>query len=118
MTNQQHRLAGLQLLGFRAHHLSDGELLSFCDDALKDFRDPVVVSAIRVLQRRDGETIAACLAGLCRTGSVIVAEAAFRALGCIATPASQDYLQELSETLSDESRRQLACRQLSHQFRG
>ena len=114
---QQHRLTGLQLLSFRAHTLSDDDLLNLCGDTLEDFRDPVVIAAIRVLQRRDGTAITQRLADLCQTGSMPVCEAAFRALGCIATSASQSSLMELSECLNDEQRRKLACQQLNQQFR-
>ena len=114
---QHQRLAGLQLLSFRAHCLDDAELLTLCQDALDDFRDPIVVAAIRVLQRRDGDAISARLADLCRTGSMAGADAAFRALGCIATPTSQRHLLELSQSLQDDDRRQKACRELSQQFR-
>ena len=114
---QHQRLAGLQLLSFRAHCLDDAELLNLCQDALNDFRDPIVVAAIRVLQRRDGDAIGARLADLCRTGSMAAADAAFRALGCIATPTSQRHLLELSQSLQDDDRRQKACRELSQQFR-
>ncbi|WP_255476990.1 HEAT repeat domain-containing protein [Synechococcus sp. A15-60] len=114
---QQHRLAGLQLLSFRAHTLSDEELLRYCSGLLHDFRDPVVIAAIRVLQRRDGSIISNRLAQLCIDGSDEVAAAALRALGCIATPSSQSSLLELSKTLSDASRQQLAQQQLEQQFR-
>ena len=114
---QQHRLAGLELLQFRAHSLTDDELLDFCAEALKDFRDPVVVATIRVLQRRDGALISEKLADLCRNGSLPVAEAACRALGCIATPASQRCLLELSQQLDDDNRRKMVSTQLSQQFR-
>ena len=114
---QQHRLAGLQLLSFRAHSLSDQELITYCSELLNDFRDPVVIAAIRVLQRRDGESISTRLAQLCIEGSDDVAAAAFRALGCIATPISQKCLMELSQTLNDPSRQQLAQQQLKQQFR-
>ena len=114
---QHHRLAGLQLLGFRSHTLSDNELLTLCTEPLNDFRDPVVIAAVRVLQRRDGATISERLSDLCKTGSDNVAAAAFRALGCIATPISQRCLKELSQTLSSESRKQLAFQQLQQQFR-
>ena len=114
---QLHRLAGLQLLSFRSHCLSDDALLQLCDQVLNDFRDPVVVAAIRVLQRRDGVLISETLSKLCRNGSITVAEAAFRALGCIATPTSQRCLLELSQDLNDESRKQMASKQLNQQFR-
>ena len=114
---QQQRLAGLELLQFRAHSLTDDELLDFCAEALNDFRDPVVVATIRVLQRRDGALISEKLADLCRNGSLPVAEAACRALGCIATPASQRCLLELSQQLDDDNRRKMVSTQLSQQFR-
>ena len=114
---QEHRLAGLKLLEFRSHCLTDSEVLQFCREALDDFREPVAIAAIRVLQRRDGATISARLADLCRVGSDGVAEAAFRALSCIATTDSQKFLLELSQTLQDESRRKLAGQKLNEQFR-
>ena len=114
---QEHRLAGLKLLEFRSHCLTDEELLVFCSDALDDFRDPVAIAAIRVLQRRDGKAISERLAALCRDASDGVADAAFRALSCIATPDSQRQLLELSQTLEDGPRRQLACQKLNEQFR-
>ncbi len=114
---QEHRLAGLKLLEFRSHCLTDVELLAFCSGVLNDFRDPVAVAAIRVLQRRDGKAISEQLAEQCRHGSDGVAEAAFRALSCIATSDSQQLLLELSRTLKDESRRKRACQKLNEQFR-
>ena len=114
---QNYRLTGLQLLSFRAHTLTDRELLNLCSEALDDFRDPVAIAAIRVLQRRDGPEITQRLAELCRSESIPVCEAAFRALGCIATPESQACLLELSQSLSDEKLRQRALQQLNQQFR-
>ena len=75
------------------------------------------MAAIRVLQRRDGVLISEKLAELCGNGSLPVAEAALRALGCIDTPASQRCLLELSQELNDNSRRRMANTQLSQQFR-
>ena len=114
---QQNRLAGLQLLTFRAHGCSDDALLKLCDGVLDDFRAPVVIAAIRLLQRRDGPAIANRLAALCHSTTDSIAEAAFRALGCIATPASQRCLLELSESLDNPTRRFMACEQLAQQFR-
>lgn len=114
---QQQRLAGLQLLIFRAYTLNDQELLKLCEPALQDFRDPVVIAAIRLLQRRDGATIAERLSQLSETGSESISDAAIRALGCIGTSTSQRCLLEISQTLNDEKRRKMACQQLSQQFR-
>ena len=114
---QQRRLAGLQLLLFRAHLLEDDALLRLCEEPLKDFRDPVAIAAIRLLQRRDGEAIAKRLAAICHEGSDPVAHTALRALGCIATPASRTFLQQLSQSLPEGARRDQARRQLKQQFR-
>ena len=105
------------MVGMVTTSVPDEEILALCTEPLDDFRDPVVIAAVRVLQRRDGATISERLSDLCRSGSDNVAAAAFRALGCIATPISQRCLKELSETLSCESRKQLACQQLQQQFR-
>ncbi len=113
----QHRLIGLQLISFRAHTLTDQELLALCSDLLDDCRDPIVISTIRVLQRRDGGAISHRLAALCMSNSEVIADAAFRALGCIATSTSQELLVELSESVDDPKRRKLAHRELNQQFR-
>ena len=113
---QQQRLAGLQLLIFRAYTLSDQDLLHLCEPALQDFRDPVVIAAIRLLQRRDGVVIAERLSQLSETDSESIAEAAIRALGCIGTSSSQRCLLEISQSLKDETRRKMAHQQLAQQF--
>ncbi len=111
------RLAGLQLLSFHAHRLDDRELLRVCDKLLKDFRDPVALATIRLLQRRNGTAITERLAQLTMDGADPVAAAALKALGCIATPASQRWLLELSQALPEGDRRQMACKQLKQQYR-
>tara|TARA_B100002052_G_scaffold294021_1_gene318120 strand:+ start:510 stop:1232 length:723 start_codon:yes stop_codon:yes gene_type:complete len=115
--SQQRRLAGLQLLTFHAYLLNDDELLQLCEQPLQDFRDPVVIETIRVLQRRDGTLITDRLAALIPNSSDAIARAALLALGCIATPTSQRWLLELSQSLPEGERRQLACKQLGQQFR-
>ena len=113
----QLRLAGLQLLSFHAYQLDDSTVLRLCEPLLNDFREPVVLAAIRVLQRRDGSEVSERLAKLSDAGSDTVAAAALRALGCIATPNSQRWLLELSQNLPDGERKQLACKQLQQQYR-
>ena len=113
----QLRLAGLQLLNFHAYQLNDARLLQLCEPLLNDFRDPVALAAIRLLQRRDGAEVSERLAQLSGTGSDAVAAAALRALGCIATPTSQRWLLELSQSLPEGERRQLAFKQLQQQYR-
>ena len=114
---QQQRLAGLQLLAFRAYTLNDQNLLNLCEPALQDFRDTVVIAAIRLLQRRDGAAIAKRISELSDTDSDSISGAAIRALGCIGTSTSQRYLLELSQSLTNEKNRTMASQQLAQQFR-
>ena len=114
---QAHRLAGLELLKFRSHLLTDQQLLDYCSEALNDFRDSVVIAAIRIIQRRDSKIICKELYYLCRTGSDVVADASLRALSCIATTDSKYYLKKLSQSLEIDSRRELAYQKLKEQYR-
>ena len=51
------RLAGLNLLRFKSHLLNATEILELVDDLLFDFREDVVIEAIKILQRRDEEKL-------------------------------------------------------------
>ena len=116
LPGQAQRLAGLNLLGFKSHQLKAIELLQLCEPALQDWRDPVVISCIRLLQRRDDTLISNRLANLVQAGSDLAAEAALRALGCMATTQSKLALKLLSTELSDQERRTHALRQLKQQY--
>ena len=107
----------IYLLEFRSHLLTDQQLLDYCNEALNDFRDSVVVAAIRIIQRRDSKDINKRLFRLCQEGSDKVAITALRALSCIATANSHGYLLKLSKNLKSESRRSLAHKKLNEQFR-
>ena len=116
LPGQAQRLAGLNLLGFKSHQLKAIELLQLCEPALQDWRDPVVIACIRLLQRRDDTLISNRLANLVQAGSDLAAEAALRALGCMATTQSKLALKLLSAELSDQERRTHALRQLKQQY--
>ena len=116
LPGQAQRLAGLNLLGFKSHQLQAIELLQLCEPALQDWRDPVVIACIRLLQRRDDTLISNRLANLVQAGSDLAAEAALRALGCMATTQSKLALKLLSTELSDQERRTHALRQLKQQY--
>ena len=116
LPGQAQRLAGLNLLGFKSHQLQAIELLQLCEPALQDWRDPVVIACIRLLQRRDDTLISNRLANLVQAGSDLAAEAALRALGCMATTQSKLALKLLSTELSDQERRSHALRQLKQQY--
>lgn len=114
--SQSMRLTGLRLLRFKAHQLDAQALLSLCAPCLEDWRDPVSVAAIRLLQRRDDPSISEALAQIGRQGSEASAQAALKALGCIATPHSRASLQALAEELPPGERQRQAMRQLEQQL--
>ena len=114
--SQSMRLTGLRLLRFKAHQLDAPTLLSLCAPCLEDWRDPVTVAAIRLLQRRDDPSISEALAQIGRQGSEASAQAALKALGCIATPHSRALLQELADELLPGERQHQAMRQLEQQL--
>lgn len=114
--SQSMRLTGLRLLRFKAHQLDAPTLLSLCAPCLEDWRDPVTVAAIRLLQRRDDPSISEALAQIGRQGSEASAQAALKALGCIATPHSRALLQELADELLPGERQRQAMRQLEQQL--
>jgi len=114
--SQSMRLTGLRLLRFKAHQLDAPTLLSLCAPCLEDWRDPVTVAAIRLLQRRDDPSISEALAQIGRQGSEASAQAALKALGCIATPHSRALLQALADERLPGERQRQAMRQLEQQL--
>nr|MCH9773436.1 HEAT repeat domain-containing protein [Cyanobacteriota bacterium] len=91
-------------------------LLQLCEPALQDWRDPVVIACIRLLQRRDDIIVSDRLTTLVQEGSDAAAEAALRALGCMATTHSKRALKSLSAELTNQERREQAVRQLQQQY--
>ena len=116
LPGQAQRLAGLNLLGFKSHQLQAIELLQLCEPALQDWRDPVVIACIRLLQRRDEILISNRLTNLVQAGSDAAAEAALRALGCMATIHSKLALKLLSTELTNQTRRTHAMRHFQQQY--
>ena len=116
LPGQAQRLAALNLLGFKSHQLQAVELLRLCECTLQDWRDPVVIACIRLLQRRDEIAISTRLGIMVQEGSDSAAEAALRALGCMATTHSKIVLKSLSEELTNSRRQEQAMRQLQQQF--
>ena len=116
LPGQAQRLAALNLLGFKSHQLKSIELLQLCECALQDWRDPVVIACIRLLQRRDDLIVSDRLTTLVQKGSDAAAEAALKALGCMATTHSKLALKLLSVELTNPERRTQAMRQLQQQY--
>ena len=110
------RLAGLNLLRFKSHLLNATEILELVDDLLFDFREDVVIEAIKILQRRDEEKIIKCISKVAKNGTDKTVEKALIALGTIGTEESVTELSSLSRHLTKESHRQMAHKQISHQY--
>ena len=110
------RLAGLNLLSFKSHLLNASELLELIKDLLEDFREEVIIQVIKILQRRNEEEIVICISELASNGTDKVVEAALIALGTIGTEQSSLALATLCRELHDKTHREIAQKQLSHQY--
>ena len=109
-------LAGLELLKFKVHQLSDDLLLDLVQKPLKDFRDPIVLSTIRVLQRRNSAAVNSQIAEIAKNGSEATARAALLALSCIATSHSLATLSNLLNELPQGPLKEMAQMQLQLQL--
>ena len=110
-------LAGLELLKFKVHQLSDDLLLDLVQKPLKDFRDPIVLSTIRVLQRRNSAAVNLQIAKIAKNGSEATARAALLALSCIATSHSLATLSNLLNELPQGPLKEMAQKQLQLQYK-
>ena len=110
------RLAGLQLLNFKLHQLEETQLLYLVEHLLEDFREQVVIQVIKVLQRRDEEKIINEISNAAKNGTEQIVKIALIALGSIGTEYSSRKLAQLSQELTDESHKEIAKIQLSHQY--
>ncbi len=110
------RLAGLNLLRFKSHLLNATEILELVDDLLFDFREELVIEVIRILQRRDEAKIIKCISKVAINGTDKTVETALIALGAIGTEESVNELSSLSRHLTKKSHRQMAHKQISHQY--
>ena len=110
-------LAGLELLKFKVHQLSDELLLDLVQNPLRDFRDPVVLSTIRVLQRRNSAAINSQIAEIAKNGSEATSRAAILALSCIATSHSLATLSNLLNELPKGPLKEMAQKQLQLQYK-
>ena len=110
------RLAGLNLLRFKSHLLNATEILELVEDLLDDFREEVVIEVIKILQRRDEEKIIKCISQVAINGTDPTVETALIALGSIGTKESLIALSSLSQNLTNRTHRQMAYKQISHQY--
>ena len=110
------RLAGLNLLRFKSHLLNATEILELVEDLLDDFREEVVIEVIKILQRREEEEIIKCISEVAMNGTDKTVETALMALGSIGTEESVISLSSLCRRLTKSSHKQMAYKQLSHQY--
>ena len=110
------RLAGLNLLRFKSHLLNATEILELVEDLLDDFREEVVIEVIKILQRRDETIIIKCISQVAMNGTDQTVETALIALGSIGTDESVIELSSLSRHLTKRTHRQMAYKQISHQY--
>ena len=110
------RLAGLNLLRFKSHLLNATEILELVEDLLDDFREEVVIEVIKILQRREEEEIIKCISEVAMNGTDKTVETALIALGSIGTEESVISLSSLCRRLTKSSHKQMAYKQLSHQY--
>ncbi len=115
--SKEMRLAGLELLLFKSHQLSDTKILCLTKELLNDFRDSVVIKALKILQRRNGRDITLKIGEMAIKGSDLVAKEAIMALSYISTPNSYEMLSKLVNILPPGQRRDLTNKQLSNQYR-
>ncbi len=111
------RLAGITLLSFKAHQLSDKELLELTEELVDDFREPIVIATIKILQRREGVDICKIIAKIVQQGTDSTAQSAIMALGSMGTVTSHQMLSKLNGTLAEGERLKLVKKQIIHQYR-
>ena len=114
--SMQMRLAGLDLLSFKAHLLNANELLELVGDLLDDFREEVVIKVIQTLQRRDEDQIINCITKIACSKMDKIVEIALIALGSIGTSRSVFALSQLSRELPNKIHREIAQKQIAHQY--
>ena len=114
--SMQMRLAGLNLLSFKLHLISETDLCELVDDLLDDFREEVVIQSIKILQRRNEERIIRRISKVSMNGTDKIVETALIALGSIGTEYSALKLSELCEKLTNKNHKKMAQKQLSHQY--
>ena len=115
--SQAIRLAGLEILKFKAHQINDELLIEILKEPISDFREAVVLKTIRILQRRDGIIVCNELAKIVKHGHEKISDAALIALGSIANTNSIQVLLRLSQTLESGQKKEMTLKQLSQQYR-
>ncbi len=114
--SQAIRLSGLRLLEFKVYQLNEEKLLGLTKELLNDFRDPIVIATIKILQKRDGIGICNALAKKVTTSSDKISHYALVALGAIRSNESLKHLLELRDYLPNGKIRDFAIKQIKSQY--
>ena len=114
--SERMKIAGLELLKFKAHLLSDYDLLEITQSLLNDFREEIVIKTLTILQRRESIDICIAISDVIKKGSDKSAYYGLMALGSIGTEISKNILLELIEDLKNTQRKELAIKQLSFEI--
>ncbi len=115
--SQAIRLAGLEILKFKAHQINDELLIEILKEPIRDFSEAVVLKTIRILQRRDGIIVCNELAKIVKHSHEKISDAALIALGSIANTNSIQVLLQLSQSLENGQKKEMTLKQLSQQYR-
>ena len=115
--SQDIRLAGLEILKFKAHQINDELLIEILKEPISDFREAVVLKTIRILQRRDGIIVCNELAKIVKHSHEKISDAALIALGSIANKNSIQVLLQLSQSLENGQKKEMTLKQISQQYR-
>ena len=115
--SQAIRLAGLEILKFKAHQINDELLIEILKEPINDFREAVVLKTIRILQRRDGIIVCNELAKIVKHSHEKISDAALIALGSIANKNSIQVLLQLSQSLENAQKKEMTLKQISQQYR-
>ena len=111
--SEKMKIAGLELLKFKAHLLSDCELIEITKSLLNDFREEIVIKTLTILQRRESLDICIAISDVIKTGSDKSAYYGLMALGSIGNKISKDILLDLVKNLKNIQRKELAQKQLN-----
>ena len=112
----QMKIAGLELLKFKAHLLSDFDLLEIAKSPLNDFREEIVIKTLTIIQRRESLEICMAISDVIQKGSDKSAYYGLMALGSIGTDISKNILLDLVKNLKNTERKELAKKQLNFEI--
>ena len=113
---EQMKIAGLELLKFKAHLLSDSDLLDIAKSPLNDFREEIVIKTLTIIQRRESLDICMAISDVIQKGSDKSAYFGLMALGSIGTEISKNILLDLVKNLKNAQRKELAKKQLNFEI--